>query len=128
MAPPPKATRFFNKLSVRLAGRRFVPFWVVLRHQGRKSGKEYSVPLAVIPSDKTFVIALPWGRGTDWVRNVQAAGRCTVRWKGADYECSEPTFVDADTALAAAHGLTRRVLARMNLPAGFIQLTRQRAV
>lgn len=125
MASPPKATKLFNKVSVRLAGRRFVPLWVVLHHRGRKSGKEYAVPLAVIPSDTTFVIALPWGRGTDWVRNVQAAGRCTVRWKGVDYECSDPTFVDADVALAAARGLTKRVLSRMDLPAGYLQLTRR---
>ena len=125
MASPPKATTLFNKVSVRLAGRRVVPLWVVLHHRGRKSGKEYAVPLAVIPSDTTFVIALPWGRGTDWVRNVQAAGRCTVRWKGVDYECSDPTFVDADVALAAARGLTKRVLSRMDLPAGYLQLTRR---
>jgi deazaflavin-dependent oxidoreductase (nitroreductase family) len=125
MARPPRAAKLFNKLSVRLAGRRFIPLWVVLHHRGRKSGKQYTVPLAVIPTDTTFVIALPWGRETDWVRNVRAAGRCTVRWKAVDYECSDPTFVDVDTALAAAHGLTRRVLARMDLPSGYLQLNRR---
>jgi len=125
MARPPKAAKLFNKVSVRLAGRRFVPLWVVLHHRGRKSGKEDTVPLAVIADDTAFVIALPWGRGTDWVRNVQAAGRCTIRWKGVDYECSDPTFVDADAAMAAAHGITRRVLARMDLPAGYLRLTRR---
>jgi len=125
MARPPKAAKLFNKVSVRLAGRRFVPLWVVLHHRGRKSGKEYTVPLAVIADDTAFVIALPWGRGTDWVRNVQAAGRCTIRWKGVDYECTDPTFVDADVAMAAAHGITRRVLARMDLPAGYLRLTRR---
>ena len=126
MARPPKAAKQFNKLAVRLAGRRFIPLWAVLHHRGRKSGKDYAVPLAVIPTDTTFVIALPWGRRTDWVRNVQWAGRCTVRWKGVDYECSDPTFIGKDVALAAAHGLTRRALARMDIPEGFIQLTRQR--
>jgi deazaflavin-dependent oxidoreductase (nitroreductase family) len=125
MARPPKAAKLFNKVSVRLAGRRFIPLWVVLHHRGRKSGKEYTVPLAVIADDAAFVIALPWGRGTDWVRNVRTAGRCTIRWKGVDYECSDPTFVDADTAIAAAHGITKRVLARMDLPAGYLRLTRR---
>jgi deazaflavin-dependent oxidoreductase (nitroreductase family) len=125
MAGPPAAVKKFNTVAVRLAGHRFFPLWAVLRHRGRTSGKEYAVPIAVIPTETTFVIALPWGRGTDWVRNVRAAGRCTIRWKGADYECTEPTFVDKDVALAAARGVTRRALQRRDFPHGFIQLDRR---
>ena len=124
MAGPPPGAKQFNKLAVRFAGHRFLPVWAVLRHRGRKSGREYAVPIAVIPTDTSFLIALPWGRGTDWVRNVRAAGGCTIRWKGADYECTEPTFVGKDVALTAAGGVTRRVLQRMDFPEGFIQLNR----
>ncbi len=125
MAGPPAASKQFNKLAVRIAGHRFFPLWAVLRHRGRKSGKEYSVPVAVISTDTTFVIALPWGRGTDWVRNTRAAGRCTVRWKGVDYECTDPTFVEKDVALEAARGVTRFALQRREFPEGFIRLTRR---
>jgi hypothetical protein len=82
------------------------------------------VPIAVIPTDTTFIIALPWGRGTDWVRNVLAAGRCTIRWKGADYECTEPRFVGQDEADAAARGLTSVILRRKTFPHGYLQLSR----
>jgi deazaflavin-dependent oxidoreductase (nitroreductase family) len=99
--------------------------WAVLRHRGRKSGKEYAVPIAVIPTGTTFIIALPWGRGTDWVPNVRAAGGCTIRWKGADYKCTEPTFVNKDVPLVAARGVTRRALQRGAFPHGFIQLNRR---
>jgi deazaflavin-dependent oxidoreductase (nitroreductase family) len=126
MAGAPAATKQFNKIALSLAGHRFFPLWVVLRHRGRRTGKEYAVPLAVISTETTFIIALPWGRETDWVRNVRAAGRCTVRWKGVDYECTEPTFVDKTAALAAARGLTRRMLRRQgSFPHGFIELTRR---
>ena len=125
MAGAPAAAKQLNKVVVRLAGRRFLPLWAVLRHRGRKSGKQYAIPIAVIPSETTFIIALPWGRGTDWVRNVRAAGRCTIRWKGADYECTDPTFVDKDVAAAAARGVTRHALQRMDFPHGFIQLNRR---
>jgi len=125
MAGPPAAAKQFNKVAVRLAGHRLLPLWAVLRHHGRKSGKQYEVPIAAIPTGTTFIIALPWGRGTDWVRNVRAAGRCTIRWKGADYECTEPTFVDKDIARAAARGVTRRALQRGNFPHGFIRLHRR---
>ena len=78
MAAPPAAAKQCNKVALLLAGRRFVPLWAALHHRGRRSGKAYVVPVAVTPTDTTFLIALPWGRGTDWVRNVRAAGECTT--------------------------------------------------
>jgi deazaflavin-dependent oxidoreductase (nitroreductase family) len=125
MAGPPAAAKQFNKVALKLAGRRFVPLWAALHHQGRRSGKEYVVPIAVIPTETTFLIALPWGRGTDWVRNVRAAGSCTIRWRGVDYACSEPEFVGPEVARAAAHGVTALALKRGDFPDGFIQLTRR---
>jgi deazaflavin-dependent oxidoreductase (nitroreductase family) len=128
MARPPAFAKQFNRIALPLAGHRFFPLWAVLRHRGRRTGKEYAVPLAVIPTETTFIIALPWGRETDWVRNVRAVGRCTVRWKGADYECTDPTFVDSEVALAAARGMTRRILRwQGDHPHGFIELTRRPA-
>jgi deazaflavin-dependent oxidoreductase (nitroreductase family) len=96
----------------------------VLRHTGRSSGKEYATPVAVIPTPTSFLIALPWGRGTDWVRNVRRAGGCTVRWKGREFTCSEPTFVEKDVALATARGIVRLVIERSDPAGGFLQLTR----
>ncbi|GAA3614461.1 PNPOx family protein [Microlunatus ginsengisoli] len=127
MAGVPRGAKQFNKIAIHLAGHRFPSVWAVLRHRGRKSGNEYAVPIAVIPTDSTFLIALPWGRGTDWVRNVRSAGMCTIKWKGVEYECTAPTFVDKATALAAATGLTRRILRRGDFPHGFIQLDRRPA-
>lgn len=125
MPKPPRAAKQFNRVAVRLAGRRILPLWGRLRHRGRKSGREYAIPVAVIPTGTTFVIALPWGRETDWVRNVRAAGGCTIRWKGVDYDCTDPAFVGQEVAAAAAHGLTRRVVRRGTFPHGFIQLSRR---
>jgi deazaflavin-dependent oxidoreductase (nitroreductase family) len=124
MATPPAVAKYFNKLAVRLAGHRLIPLWAVLRHRGRRSGKTYATPVAVIPTPTTFVIALPYGPGTDWVRNVRAEGHCTIRWKGVDRPCSNPVLVGKDVAMAAASGFTRRVLQRIEFPHGFIQLER----
>ncbi|MEO7061165.1 MAG: hypothetical protein ABI083_15695 [Lapillicoccus sp.] len=90
--------------------------WQVVRHPGHRD-----------PDGDDLRHRAPWGRETDWVRNVRAAGRCTIRWKGVDYECSAPTFVDKGVALAAAHGLTRRLVERGSFPHGFIQLDRRAA-
>ena len=124
MAGAPAAGKYFNKIVVPLAGHRFIPVWAVLRHRGRKSGKTYTTPVAVIPTETTLVIALPYGPGTDWVRNIRAGGRCTIRWKGADHECLNPTFVGKDVAVAASRGVTRRILRRIEFRHGFIQLDR----
>jgi deazaflavin-dependent oxidoreductase (nitroreductase family) len=124
MAGPPANVRTFNRVAVRLAGHRYVPLWAVLHHRGRRSGTAYDTPVAVIPTHSTVVIGLPWGRGTDWVRNTRAAGSCTMRWRGRDWVCSDPTFVDREVALAAAGPVVRRVLARREFEGGFLQLTR----
>jgi deazaflavin-dependent oxidoreductase (nitroreductase family) len=124
MAGPPAAAKQFNKVAVRLAGHRLLPVWAVLHHTGRTSGAAYATPIAVLPTDTTFVIGLPWGRRTDWVRNVRAAGGCTIRWKGHDFTCTEPTFVDRSVALGAAGGFSRRYLEKHDMPGGYLQLTR----
>ena len=124
MAGPPASAKQLNKLAVRLAGHRALPLWAVLRHTGRSSGKEYATPVAVIPTPTSFLLALPWGRGTDWVRNVRRAGGCTVRWKGREFTCAQPTFVEKDVALATARGIVRLVIERSDPAGGFLQLTR----
>jgi deazaflavin-dependent oxidoreductase (nitroreductase family) len=124
MTRPPRIVKRFNRVALVLAGRRFLPIWIVLTHRGRRSGREYRVPLAVIPAEGAFFLALPFGRDTDWVRNVVAAGRCRVRWKGADYECSGPEFVDRAVAVAAARGIRRFVLRRLPLQHGVLRLAR----
>jgi deazaflavin-dependent oxidoreductase (nitroreductase family) len=125
MAGPPAAAKHFNKVALLLAGRRYVPLWAALHHRGRRSGKDYVVPVGVVPTDATFLIALPWGPGTDWVRNVRAAGGCTIRWRGHDYACTEPELVDQDIARSAARGVTSLALRRGTFPHGFIQLSRR---
>jgi hypothetical protein len=81
-----------------LAGRRWIPIWAVVHHRGRVSGRELAVPVAVTPTPSGFVINLPWGAGTNWVRNVIAAGGCTIRWKGADHRVDDPAIIDAGEA------------------------------
>jgi len=92
------ATRFFNKLVLPFAGTRLVPLYGVLRHRGRKSGKTFTTPVVVRPTGDGFVIPMPWGPGTDWYRNVQAAGAAEIRWKGRTYAVNQPEVLDAKAA------------------------------
>lgn len=121
--PPPALVKATSPIALRLAGQRWFPAWAQLRHRGRSSGTEYVIPVAVIVTPGTFVIGLPWGPRTNWVRNVLAAGGCTIRWKGADHRVTSPQLVDTAIAEQAANRFQRAIIARAKFPA-FLQLQR----
>lgn len=119
---PPRVALLFNKAAAKVAGHRLMPLWALVRHRGRKSGKTYETPIAIIGSTSEVVyIALPWGRGTDWIRNLQAADGGTLVWKGQTISVTEPGFVDKAEALAAAPGI-RRKLAQGWMPEDCLRL------
>ncbi len=95
-----------------LAGRRFSP-WAVVHHRGRVSGRELTVPVAVVATPDGFVINLPWGARTNWVRNVLAAGGCTIRWKGADHRMADPRILDSAAARPFYTRLTWAIARRL---------------
>jgi deazaflavin-dependent oxidoreductase (nitroreductase family) len=120
---PPGVVKIFNRLAGKIAGSRWFPPWAQLHHRGRRSGTAYVTPVAVLVTPETVVIGLPWGPGTDWVRNVMAAGGCTIRWKGHDYAVTAPQLVDKSVALAAANRFQSTVIKRAKFPA-YLQLRR----
>ena len=78
----------FNRLSTPVA--RHLPGFAVVHHRGRTSGREYQTPVNLFHTDGGFVIALPYGPHTDWVKNVLAAGSCTVETRGVQVPCTAP--------------------------------------
>src|SRR5579859_6506253 len=87
-------TRLFNPLTLPLAGSHRLPLLAVVHHRGRRSGRSYATPLGARLTADGFVIPLTFGERVDWFRNVQAAGGCVIRWKGADYALIEPVVID----------------------------------
>ena len=65
----------------------------VVRHVGRTSGQPYETPITAVSTDDGFVIALPYGRDADWVRNVLAAGTATLVHEGTTYTIVQPEIV-----------------------------------
>jgi deazaflavin-dependent oxidoreductase (nitroreductase family) len=110
-----RAQEAFEPVARLLAGRRWFPLWAVVHHRGRRSGTEYATPVAVVPTtDKTvLLIGLPWGKNTNWARNVVAADGTTLRWKGRDLRASAPRIVDATEAATLAKRPFRSVVRRM---------------
>jgi deazaflavin-dependent oxidoreductase (nitroreductase family) len=64
-------------------------------HQGRKSGRQYRTPVMPLPLPDGFLVSLPYGAERDWVRNVMAAGRCTLLRGGRRFELADPRLLDA---------------------------------
>ena len=81
--------RIFNRITLRFAGSPYSPI-AIIRHVGRRSGTSYSTPIIVEPLGNKFVFALPYGRNVDWYRNLLAAGRGTVIWRGKEYPVENP--------------------------------------
>jgi deazaflavin-dependent oxidoreductase (nitroreductase family) len=96
--------RFVNPLTLAVAGRSWMPVVGVLRHRGRKSGREYATPLGMRPQGDGFVMPLTFSDNAAWYRNVRASGSAVVRYRGRDFALAEPQVVDY---AAAAHAFPR---------------------
>jgi deazaflavin-dependent oxidoreductase (nitroreductase family) len=108
-----------------LAGRRWFPIWGVMHHVGRRSGRQYAIPVALGPvvREDVFLIGLPWGPKTNWAQNVLADGRATVTWKGRDWAATNPRVITAEQAAALAKAPLRSLVGSGRFPA-FIGLDR----
>ena len=96
-----KITHATGPIARRIAQTGIVPIWGVVRHRGRRSGRTYATPIALRPTPDGFVLPLPWGEGTDWCRNLRAAGGGVVQWSGTEYEVTAPQVIDTAAALPA---------------------------
>lgn len=73
--------------------------WPVLSHVGRVSGQTFHTPMDAFPVDGGYLFVPVYGPGSDWVRNVRAAGRASLRVDGHRVELAAPRLVGAAEAL-----------------------------
>lgn len=98
-----------NPLTRRLARSSFGPFSLV-RHVGRRSGRQYETPIIVAPVAGGFVIELTYGPAVDWHKNVLAAGGCTLVWHGREYAITSIEPLASETGFAAFPASQRGIL------------------
>jgi deazaflavin-dependent oxidoreductase (nitroreductase family) len=110
-----------NPLTRRLAHSSIGPFSIV-RHVGRRSGKQYETPIIVSRAGAGFVIELTYGPDVDWHKNIVAAGGCTLVWRGREYALNHIEPIDAETGLAA-FPLSQRLVLRLLRRRHFERLT-----
>jgi deazaflavin-dependent oxidoreductase (nitroreductase family) len=102
-------TRVMRPLALRSAGNEGSNTSVV-RHVGRRSGRAYETPVIAAQHDDSFLIALPYGKRTDWLKNVLDSGSATIVSHGHAYEVDRPEMIP----MAAATGYFRAREQRMH--------------
>ncbi|HEX2362988.1 MAG TPA: nitroreductase family deazaflavin-dependent oxidoreductase [Jiangellaceae bacterium] len=80
-----------NRISSLVAGR--LPGFGIVEHIGRRSGRTYRTPVNVFRTSDGYVIALTYGSDTDWVKNVLAAGGCSLTVRGRRENLGNPRIV-----------------------------------
>jgi deazaflavin-dependent oxidoreductase (nitroreductase family) len=93
-----------------IAGRRYVPLYVLLRHEGRRSGRAYATPVVALRVPGGFAIPMAFGEGADWYRNIVARGRATLRKNGVEHHLAAPETIDPQAANAPFPVWLRRVV------------------
>ena len=115
------ATRYVNPITRPVAGK--LPTFGILTHTGRKTGRTYSTPINVFRRGDDYFFFLTYGSDVQWVKNVLAAGSCSLEIRGQVVELIEPELV-TDPELRPAPSAVRFVERRI---AGVTQYLRMRA-
>jgi deazaflavin-dependent oxidoreductase (nitroreductase family) len=100
--------RFNKRVTNRIQGLYawLVPPWAVILHRGRRSGHHYRTPLLAFRRERTLVIALLYGKESDWLRNLRAGGGQVVR-RGRTFAVPPPEVVDTGEAGELIERLSR---------------------
>jgi deazaflavin-dependent oxidoreductase (nitroreductase family) len=95
MVIPRKVARFnrivTNRVSSLVAG--WLTGFGIVEHVGRRSGGSYRTPVNVFRTSGGYVIALTYGSDTDWVKNVLAAGGCSLTVRRRQVRLGNPRLV-----------------------------------
>ncbi|HEY3615601.1 MAG TPA: nitroreductase family deazaflavin-dependent oxidoreductase [Candidatus Sulfotelmatobacter sp.] len=100
---------------------RWAPGMGVVIHMGRKTRRVYRTPVMVFRRDNRFVIALTYGRDSQWVQNVLAANGCELETRNRTLRLSCPRLFH-DERRESMPTLVRIVLGIINV-SDFLELT-----
>ena len=89
-----------NQLFLKISGRRLRAYSIV-KHVGRRSGREYVNPVSAYPLGDGFVITILYGLDSQWVRNVLTIGQLTLVTQGREHVLDRPELIPRAEALSA---------------------------
>jgi deazaflavin-dependent oxidoreductase (nitroreductase family) len=124
MPAPRWLARFNLRVTNRILGplAKWMPGMGVVIHTGRRSHRRYRTPVMIFPRGDRMIVALTYGRDSEWVRNVLAEGGCELETQGHTIRLTAPRIVH-DEERRAVPALHRRILGLLNV-SDFLELTR----
>ena len=72
---------------------KYLPGMGVVVHTGRKTRRSYRTPVMVFRRGDRFIIALTYGRDSQWVRNILAEGGCELETRGRTLRLTRPHLI-----------------------------------
>ena len=82
----------FNPIGLKTAGQPGA-YAARIIHRGRTSGRMYETPVGAVATEGGFLISLPYGLKSNWLRNVLASGSATLAFEGRTYLVDEPEMI-----------------------------------
>jgi deazaflavin-dependent oxidoreductase (nitroreductase family) len=127
MPAPRWLARFNLHVTNRILGplAAWIPGMGVVVHVGRKTQRVHRTPVIVFQQGNRFVIALTYGRESEWVRNVLAQGGCELETRGQTLRLTSP-YLYHDEKRRAVPGFVRLMLGLLNV-SDFLELTVQQS-
>lgn len=72
----------------------YLPPYLMIVHAGRKSGRQFRTPVLGFRKKERIFVCLLYGSDSQWVKNVVAAGGCTVIRGGRTFAVTDPEVVE----------------------------------
>lgn len=122
MPLPRSIARFNRRVTNRVLGplARYLPGFGIVVHTGRKTHRRYRTPVNVFPHADGYIIALTYGRDSDWVLNVLAQGGCTLETRGRGLRLTKPRLLRDERLLFVPAPL--RLIPRLAAVFDFLEL------
>jgi deazaflavin-dependent oxidoreductase (nitroreductase family) len=83
-----------NRITRPVAG--LLPGFALIVHRGRKTGAEYRTPVNAWLDHENVIVALTYGPGTDWLKNLEAGGGGEVIAGRSSYRVGPPRLIGAE--------------------------------
>jgi deazaflavin-dependent oxidoreductase (nitroreductase family) len=97
-----------------------LPGFGVVLHVGRRSGRRYRTPVNVFRTPNGYLLALTYGSGAEWVKNVVAANGCELVTRGKTIRLGSPRLFRDDRHTRVP--IPVRVILRLTRVSEFLEL------
>ena len=123
MTLPRSVARFNRRATNRVLGTLvpYLPTFGFVIHTGRKTGRQYRTPVNAFSRGGRYLIGLPYGRDSDWVLNVLAAGGCILEVRRRRLKMLRPHLIPARSGVQSLPA-PLRLIGRLGLVSDLLEL------